>query len=384
MTEFEESEDLMEEALGTTDGATGGAQAGESADAFVDELFEKIIGAMEVATIYLGDRLGLYEALADYGPATPSELAERTGTYERYAREWLEHQAVVGILEAENAATDGSTRRYGLPAAHAEVLLDRDSLNYLAPVARFTVGLLRPLPALAEAFRTGEGVPYADYGSDAREGQADANRVQFVNLLGSEWLPAVPDVHARLQANPPARVADIGCGTGWSSISIARAYPNVHVDGYDLDEPSVELARANAEHVGVADRVSFHVRDASDPALEGRYDLAVAFECIHDMGRPVEALRAMRRLVGESGAVIVADERVGDSFSAPGDDVDRLMYGWSVLFCLPTGLADEPSVGTGTVMRPPTLRSYAKDAGYADVEVLPIENDLWRFYRLIP
>jgi len=337
-----------------------------------------------VATVYLGDRLGLYRALADHGPATPAELAGYTGTHERYAREWLEQQAIMGILEAEDAATDGSTRRYVLPAAHAGVLLDQDSLNYLAPVARFTMGLVRPLPALAEAFRTGEGVPYADYGADAREGQADANRVQFINLLGSEWLPEVPDVHARLLADPPARVADIGCGTGWSSISIARAYPRARVDGYDLDEPSVELARANAEQAGVADRVSFHVRDASEPALEGSYDLAVAFECVHDMGRPVEALRTMRRLVGESGAVIVADERVGDSFSAPGDDVDRLMYGWSVLFCLPTGLADEPSVGTGTVMRTPTLRSYAEEAGYAEGEGLPIENDLWRFYRLIP
>jgi 2-polyprenyl-3-methyl-5-hydroxy-6-metoxy-1,4-benzoquinol methylase len=179
-------------------------------------------------------------------------------------------------------------------------------------------------------------------------------------------------------------VADIGCGTGWSSISIARAYPGARVDGYDLDEPSIDLARANAEHAGVADRVTFHVRDASDPALEGRYDLATAFECIHDMGRPVEALRAMRRMVGEEGAVIVADERVPDSFHAPGDDTERLMYGWSVLFCLPTGLADEPSVGTGTVMRPAILRRYATEAGYQEVEVLPIENELWRFYRLIP
>ena len=155
------------------------------------------------------------------------------------------------------------------------------------------------------------------------------------------------------------------------------------MDGYDLDEPSVELARRNAEKAGVADRVTFHVRDASDPALEGRYELATAFECVHDMGRPVEALRAMRRMVGGGGAVMIADERVPDSFRAPGDEVDRLMYGWSVLFCLPTGLADEPSVGTGTVMRQRTLRRYAEKAGYRGVEVLPIENDLWRFYRLL-
>lgn len=367
---------------GTPETANGSAD--EQRDALVGELFEKIIGAMEVATVYLGDRLGLYQALADHGPATPGELAGHTGVHERYAREWLEQQAVVGILEAENTGAEPTARRYSIPAGHAEVLLDRDSLSYLAPVARFTMGLVRPLPALAEAFRAGEGVPYPEYGADAREGQADANRPMFVNLLGSEWLPSVPEVHERLQADPPARVADIGCGTGWSSISIARAYPRARVDGYDLDEPSIDLARANAEQSGVADRVTFHVRDASDPALEGRYDLATAFECIHDMGRPVEALRAMRRMVGEEGAVIVADERVPDSFHAPGDDTERLMYGWSVLFCLPTGLADEPSVGTGTVMRPTILRRYATEAGYQEVEVLPIENELWRFYRLIP
>jgi 2-polyprenyl-3-methyl-5-hydroxy-6-metoxy-1,4-benzoquinol methylase len=352
-------------------------------DAFAEELFEKIIGTMEVASVYLGDRLGLYRALAEGGPATSRELAERTDTHERYAREWLEQQAVMGILAVDEDGTDGSDRRYVLPKGHDEVLLDQDSLSYLAPVARFTMGLVRPLPALVDAFRGGEGLPYADYGTDAREGQADANRPMFVNLLGSEWLPSVADVHERLMADPPARVADIGCGTGWSSISIARAYPNARVDGFDLDEPSVELARKNAEDAGVADRVTFQVRDASDPTLEGRYDLATAFECIHDMGRPVEALGAMRRLVGEGGAVIVADERVPDSFRAPGDDIDRLMYGWSVLFCLPTGMADEPSVGTGTVMRQRTLRRYADEAGFRGVEVLPIENDLWRFYRLL-
>jgi SAM-dependent methyltransferase len=353
-------------------------------DEFAEGLFENIIGAMEVATVYLGDRLGLYKALADGGPTTPLELAERTGTHERYAREWLEQQAVAGILAVEKDGADGSARRYMLPNGHAEVLLDKDSLNYLAPVARFTMGLVRPLPELADAFRNGEGLPYAEYGADAREGQAEANRPMFVNLLGSEWLPSVPDVHERLQADPPAWVADVGCGTGWSSISIARAYPKARVDGYDLDGPSIELARRNAEEAGVADRVTFHLRDASDPTLEGSYDLATAFECVHDMGRPVQALGAMRRMVGEKGAVIVADERVPDSLEAPGDDTDRLMYGWSVLFCLPTGLADEPSVGTGTVMRQRTLRRYAQEAGYRGVDVLPIENDLWRFYRLVP
>ena len=213
-----------------------------------------------------------------------------------------------------------------------------------------------------------------------REGIAYPSRAMFVNLMGSEWLPAVSDVHERLQADPPARAADIGCGTGWSSISIAQA----QLDGFDLDQASVEEARANAEAEGLADRVDFRVQDVTDPELSGRYDLAIATECIHDMSRPVEALRAMRTLVGEDGTVIVVDERVGESFAAPGDDMERLYYGFSILHCLPVGMAERPSAGTATVMRPGTLRRYANEAGFSRGEDLPIENNIWHFYRLVP
>ena len=356
----------------------------EERDALAGRLFESVIATMEIVSVYLGDRLGLYRALADLGAVTVAELATATGTHARYIREWLEQQAVAGIIAVEDAAADAQTRRYLLPAGHQEVLLDRDSLSYLAPLARFTVGLTVPLPALLAAFRTGDGVPYPDYGADAREGQADLNRTQFINLLGSKWLPAVPEIHARLLADPPARVADIGCGTGWSSIALARAYPNVLVEGFDADDASIALARRNAAEAGLADRVTFHLRDASDPALVGRYDLVTFFECVHDFGRPVEALRVARALLAEGGSVVIADERVAETFTAPGDAVERLMYGWSVLFCLPTGLADAPSVGTGTVMRADTLRRYADEAGFRQVEILPIDNDFWRFYRLTP
>ena len=357
-------------------------QATEQPDALATRLFESSIAMMDIITVYLGDRLGLYRALADLGAATAAELAAATGTHERYVREWLEQQAVTGIVAVADTTAGATARRYRLPGGHREVLLERDSLSYLAPLARFTVGLTGPLPALLDAFRTGGGVPYPDYGPDAREGQADVNRTQFVNLLGSDWLPAVPDVHARLLADPPARVADVGCGTGWSSIAIARAYPSVIVEGFDSDDASIALARRNAAEAGLAGRVTFHVRDASDPALVGRYDLVTFFECVHDFGRPVESLAVARRLLTEGGSVIIADERVAEAFTAPGDDVERLMYGWSVLFCLPTGLADAPSIGTGTVMRPETLRRYATEAGFRSVEVLPIDNDFWRFYRL--
>jgi ubiquinone/menaquinone biosynthesis C-methylase UbiE len=246
------------------------------------------------------------------------------------------------------------------------------------------VGIVRPIPAVLEAFRSGGGVPYAAFDADFCEGQGEMNRAQFVNLLGSEWLPAVPEVHARLGDDPPARVADVACGTGWSSLALAAAYPKVRVDGFDLDGYSIELARRNLAGTDLADRVSFEVRDAADPVSQGGYDLVTVFEAIHDMSAPVDALRAMRGLLVEGGSVIVADERVADSFTAPGDEVERLMYGWSVLHCLPVGMAEQPSAATGTAMRPDTLREYARAAGFRDVEVLPIENDFWRFYRLRP
>jgi 2-polyprenyl-3-methyl-5-hydroxy-6-metoxy-1,4-benzoquinol methylase len=352
-------------------------------DALAERIFQYSVGVLEILSIYVGDRLGLYRGLADGGELTASELAAVTGTHERYAREWLEQQAVSGILEVQDGHVEPEGRRYRLPDGHAEVLLERDSLYYMTPLAQQLVGTARPLPKLLEAFRSGDGVPYTEYGADMREGIAYANRAMFVNLMGSEWLPAVPDVHERLQADPPARVADIGCGTGWSSISIARAYPKARVDGFDLDRESIAEARENAQTEELADRVTFHLRDAADPDLSGRYDLAMAIECIHDMSRPVEALRAMRSLVGEEGAVLVVDERVRDTFSAPGDEIERLMYGYSVLHCLPVGMADQPSAGTGTVMRPATLRRYAIEAGFSEIEILPIENDIWRFYRLI-
>jgi 2-polyprenyl-3-methyl-5-hydroxy-6-metoxy-1,4-benzoquinol methylase len=352
-------------------------------DALVERIFASCVGFMEILSIYVGDRLGFYRALVDDGGATASMLADATGTNQRYAREWLEQQAVAGILEVQDADAYPEERRYRLPAGHDEVLLERDSLHYAAPLARQMVGITRALPVVMEAFGTGGGVPYPDYGEDLREGIAHANRPMFVNLMGTEWLPAVSDVHERLQADPPARVADVGCGTGWSSISIARAYPKARVDGFDLDEDSIAKAEANAEAEGLTDRVTFQLRDAANPELSGRYDLAIAIECVHDMSRPVEALRAMRSLVGEDGVVLVVDERVGEDFRAPSDEIERLMYGFSVLHCLPVGLAEQPSAGTGTVMRPATLRRYATEAGFSEVEILPIENDVWRFYRLV-
>jgi 2-polyprenyl-3-methyl-5-hydroxy-6-metoxy-1,4-benzoquinol methylase len=350
-------------------------------DALVERIFGATLGAFDLFAVYLGDRLGYYRALAAGESLTSRELAARTETHERYAREWLEQQAVTGILAVDNAEAGSEARRFRLPVGHVEPLTDRDSLNVVTPMAQIFAGCVKPLDQILDAFRTGGGVPYEDYGVDLAEGQAGSTRPMFHNLLAQDWLPAMPDIHARLQTEG-ARVADIGMGLGRSSIAIANAYPNVQVDGFDLDEASVLAARQIAAAAGVDDRVTFHVRDAGDPAIAGRYDLACAFECIHDMSNPVATLRAMRRLVGDGGTILIADERVADSFTAPGDDVERFMYGFSILHCLPVGMVDQPSVGTGTVMRQSTMRGYAEAAGCQNVEILPIEHDFFRFYRL--
>lgn len=350
-------------------------------DRLAERLLDATVGALDLFHVWLGDRLGLYRALADGGPATAADLAGRAGVAERYAREWLEHQAVAGILAVDDTG-DAATRRFSLPLGHDEVLVDRDSLWHVAPMALGAVGMARTLPLVADAFTTGKGVPYEAYGPDTRHFIGWGNRPMFVNLLASDWFPAVPGLVERLHADPPARVADVGCGTGWSSIAIARGFPKAIVTGLDLDEASIDEARENAAGAGVADRVSFEVRDAADPRLAASFDLVCAFETIHDMTDPVGALRAMRALRADGGTVLVADERVADAFTTDVEDGERFQWGWSAIHCLPCALAEAPAAGTGTIMRTPTFRRYALDAGFDDVEVLPIENDFWRFYLL--
>jgi 2-polyprenyl-3-methyl-5-hydroxy-6-metoxy-1,4-benzoquinol methylase len=355
----------------------------QQTEAFIEKIMQSTRGAFEMFGMYLGVRLGYYRVLGERGPANSQELAERTQTYERYTREWLEQQAICGILEVDDETLDAKSRRYALPESYREVLVDEESLNYMGALPIILAGALRPLAAVLQAYQTGGGVPYGDYGSDLIDGQAGMNRAMFLKEMGTSWLPKIPDVHHRLLADPPARVADVGAGAGWSSIAIAKSYPNAQIDGFDLDRPSVEMARENAGRAGVSDRVKFHVRNAADPQLAGRYDLVAAFECIHDMAEPVSALRAMKQLTGPAGTVLVVDERVSESFSTSKNDIDWMMYGWSILHCLPVGMADKPSAETGTVMRPDTLRAYAQEAGFAKVDILPIENYFFRFYRLI-
>lgn len=352
-------------------------------DALAGRLLQAFQGTTDVFAIYLGHRLGFYSALWKHGPLRSSELASRTSSHERYAREWLEQQAATGILTVDDATKDARARRFALPPGHAEVLADAESLTYLTPLAQAFGAVARKSDELVAAYRSGGGVSWAEFGQEAREAQAAQNKPLFLGPLAQDFLPAIPDVHARLAADPPARVADIACGFGWSSIGIAKGYPKVRVDGFDLDAPSIAAAAANAQEHGVAHRVRFETRDAGDPALAGRYDLVTIFEALHDMSQPVEVLRAARRMLTDGGTMLVIDEKTDELFTAPGSDLDKLFYGFSLMVCLPDGMSRSPTAATGTVMRPATLRTYAQAAGFRDIESLPIDAGFFRFYRLL-
>jgi len=363
-----------------TDAVPADQGAEGTTEAFADKTFTALLGTMETFSLYLGERLGWLAALAA-GPLTPAELAARTGTVERYAIEWLEMQAVYGNLVLTGSATDRANRRYALPPEAAEVLTDEHSLSYLGALPRMFAAVGRHLDDLLAAYRSGGGVSWAELGTDARESQAATNRPWFDAQLGPA-LAGVPEVHAVLSA-PRCRIADVGCGEGWSSLALARAYPEARVTGIDVDEPSVTAARAHAEEAGLTERVWFTGPEGSGLDQPDSFDAAFIFEALHDMPQPVEVLAAVRRTVRPGGLVVVMDEAVADEFTVPGDVVERAMYGYSTLICLPDGLSSSPSVGTGTVMRRSQLTAYATDAGFAEVDVLPIEGfAFFRFYRL--
>ncbi|MDG4800835.1 methyltransferase domain-containing protein [Micromonospora sp. WMMD980] len=344
-------------------------------------LFLAMLHTQELLAGYLGTRLGLYEAL-HRSPASPAELSARAGVAPRYAREWLEQQAVAGFLDVDDVTAPPERRVYRLPEGHAEVLLASDSPLSLVSLTMLPLGgVAGALPALLEAYRTGAGVPDEVFGDDWRHGHSGANRALFTHALPG-WLAAfLPEVHERLTAGP-SRIADVGCGAGWAGVALARAYPLAEVDGFDLDAATLAAAAENATAAGVADRVRFHRRDAAEAEPAGGYDLVCVFDALHEMSRPVPVLRACRRLRGPDGAVLVLDAKVAHRFVAPGDEVERFQYATSVLHCLPAGLAGPDSSATGTALRPAQVRRFATDAGFTDMQIVPVDDRFHRLYHL--
>jgi predicted O-methyltransferase YrrM len=344
---------------------------------FADRVFMSALGAVEIYSIHIGDRLGFYRALAD-GAKTSTGLAAETGVEQRYVRAWLEQQATYGILEVDFG---GEGPLFTLPDPQSQVLTDENNGSYLAPLARMLTTAGEKMALLLDAYRSGDGVSWEMYGQDMRESQADMNRPFFESELALVFagLGRVHDLASR----PGARVADIGCGAGWSTLALARAYPEATFSGFDIDAPSIEMAAQNAIDAGLDERITFSSQDPASREGEDRYDLVVAFECIHDMPRPIEVLKAVRDMVQEDGLVVIMDEAVGDTFTGNGDDLEKLMYGFSILICLPDGLSSKPSAGTGTVMRPSTLEAYGIEAGFTGFRPVA-ESGFFRFYELVP
>ena len=348
-------------------------------EALTTRLIESATHALELYGIYLGKELGLYAALHAHGPLTPPALATAAGIARRYAREWLEQQAVAGLLQVSGPSQPADERRYSLPPDHVSALVIEDDPSHLAPLAQMVAGIGGTLDRVLEAYRTGGGVAYPHYGGAFRRGQAGINRPAFVSDLVTTWIPSAPDIHEALQSSR-LRVADVGCGVGWSTTAIARAFPNAEVIGFDTDEASVRDGRALAATQGV--QVRFACRDAVSLADEGPFDLVLVLEALHDMSRPREVLATLRGALAQGGSVLVADEKVADHFHAPGDVLERLMYGWSIVHCLPVSLAEQPSAAIGTVIREDTVRGLARAAGFARVDVLPVDAGFFRLYRL--
>jgi SAM-dependent methyltransferase len=346
-----------------------------SPGALSERLFGQAVATMEAASVWLGGRLGWYASLQEDGPATAEELAGRTGSQPRYAREWLEQQAVTGVLV--RLPDD----RYELPAGHAEALLDADSPAWTEPLVRQVMAAALQLPAIAEAYRAGRGVPWDAYGEEMSHAQGDLNRPMLLHALPRDWVPQIPGLRERLASG--ARVADVGCGQGWSAIGLARTHPDIQVDGFDLDDVALDAARGHATEAGVADRVRFHHADAAAGLPGGPYDVLMLVECLHDMPHPTEVLAGMRAAAAPDAIVLVVDEAADQVLTTPGDEIQRLLYGFSLLVCLPDSLSHAGSAGTGAVMRPGTLASYASAAGYAGVEALDVsDTGFWRIYRL--
>jgi 2-polyprenyl-3-methyl-5-hydroxy-6-metoxy-1,4-benzoquinol methylase len=350
-----------------------------SVEMFAADLFGACLATMELANVELGIRLGLYDALAGAGPVTASALATRAQIAERYAREWLEQQAVAGVVVVDDATKGPDERRFELPNAHAHVLLDDDSEACMKACAAMVPWVAKAIDIMVAEFREASGVAFGDF--DIHDVQAAFTRPVFVNHLTQTWLPALDEVQRKLDAGEPVRIAEIGCGEGLAGITIARAYPSAQVDGYDLDEVSIATANRAAIEADVADRVRFELRDAAESMIGGDYDLVMAIEMLHDVPDPVGILRSMRNLAGAHGTVLVVDERTEDSFTVPTSEMERFFYAFSTLHCLAVSMQNG-GVGTGTVIRQDTMRRYATSAGFSSIETLDVDHPQFVLYRL--
>jgi SAM-dependent methyltransferase len=325
----------------------------------VEEFFGKVVqdvaATLRAGLVLIGDKLGLYRAMAGAGPLTPADLAKRTGTHERYVREWLSAQAAGGYV-----IYDPATGRFTLPPEHAFLLLDAD----VPGAFQLSVGSVRDEPRITEGFRTGAGVGWHEHDAGVYEGCERFFRPGYAMNLVSQWIPALDGVKARLEAG--GRVADVGCGHGASTIIMARAFPQSSFTGFDYHPASVEWARRAADKAGVGDRATFEVAAAKGYPGTG-YDLVTFFDCLHDMGDPVGAARHVLESLAPGGVWMLVEPFANDRLEDNLNPVGRLYYSASTLLCTPASLSQEVGLALGAQAGEKRLREVLTEAGFTRV-----------------
>ena len=323
---------------------------------FVFRAVDEVGATLNTALVVMGDRLGLYRALAGAGPLSPAELAERTGTAERYVREWLNAQAAGGYVEY-----DPDTGRYTLPPEQAVALTEPDSPAYLPGLFQTALGSLLDSPKIAEATRTGDGFGWHEHVHDVHEGCERFFRPSYNAHLISDWLPALDGVAAKLERG--ATAADVGCGHGASTILMAQAFPNSTFVGSDYHDGSIETARRRAQEAGVTGRVSFVTAPAAAYGGTG-YDLVTMFDCLHDMGDPVGAARHVRGTLKPDGTWMIVEPHAGDRVEENFNPVGRAYYGFSTLLCTPASLSQEVGLALGAQAGEARIRDVVTAGGF--------------------
>jgi SAM-dependent methyltransferase len=323
---------------------------------FVFRAVDEVGATLNAALVVMGDKLGLYRALAEGGPLTPAELAGRTGTAERYVREWLNAQAAGGYV-----AYDGESGRYGLEPEQAVALTDESSPAYLPGFFQVAVGSVIDSPRIADAARAGEGFGWHEHVHDVHEGCERFFRPGYNAHLVESWLPALDGVVEKLERG--AKVADLGCGHGASTVLMAQAFPRSTFVGSDYHAGSIETARERAAAAGVSDRTRFEaVPAAGHPG--GGYDLVTMFDCLHDMGDPVGAARRVRELLAADGTWMIVEPAAGDRVEDNLNPVGRAYYGFSTLLCTPASLSQEVGLALGAQAGEARIREVVEAAGF--------------------
>lgn len=327
--------------------------------AFQGQFVTDMAAAMSGVMVNLGHKLGLYRALAHAGPTTSAALAERTGTRERYVREWLNNQAAGGYVRY-----DPNTATYELPEEHAAVLADSESLCFMAPGFDVVATLWLDEAKIADAFRNGHGIGWHEHASCLFSGTEAFFRPGYKANLVEHWIPAMDGVADRLAQG--AQVADVGCGHGASTIVMAQAYPKSHFVGFDYHEASIATARRRAQEAGLGDRVIFEVAGASDFAGKG-YDLVCFMDCLHDLGDPLGAAKHTRQALASDGAVLLVEPFAGDRVEDNLNPVGRLFYAASTAVCTPNSLSQPVGRALGAQAGQAQLQAILHEAGFSRV-----------------